>query len=207
MTRIFRMTVLFCVFLFFLSGCTSYQVRLTDEPAGTNSVGAATLEDKKPVVINEIKATFNGIDTIANMNLTNRFITKLRETNLFSDIACEKPSDNQNSYFIINIIVNERYDQHAGSNFLRSAFVGISLGILSPVLQMQYDMDEEMIVEVIRPDNKTKKYFARARGTAYVSPFAPVSQAIVEMSNKVAANTLNSIMYQMSENSDFYNGK
>jgi hypothetical protein len=190
-----------------LVACTSHSVRMNLIPEGSDA-SQANAEYKKlaaPVaILNTLGAKSNGLEVNASGGFQKRFLNHLKEKKIFGSVIDSMPTPMPVKYTLLDLTVNENKDAHRGGAFAKGFFIGLTLLLLSPVLEFQFDFESEMTLTVTKSDGQSRQYHAKGNGTADYKFFSDAGRAVTELASKVTTNNLNSLTNQLSKDADFF---
>jgi len=180
------------------TGCYSH-ISMTKLPPNSDKVVASTATTRLfAAYLTSIQVTLNGCPVNMNPTFEQRFLGRLQETRLFSDVVSSigREKRAEEPHFELVLHVSETQYLHSFSNGIKGFFIGVSLFLLTPVLPNHYEHEAEMTLTVRAPNSVEKEYKARARGSAYAT-LDRIQMANTKVVGGVVERCINSIMNQL----------
>jgi hypothetical protein len=115
-----------------------------------------------------IQADVDGTYSNINATFEQRFVGRLQESGVFSDVVGilgrEKRSNEPHYNLFLKISEIQHFDR--AGNIIKAVFVGASLYVLSPILPFDYGHEVKMTLTVQKPNGIKKEYVATAETSA-----------------------------------------
>lgn len=190
---------LLLLFLFStLTGCAHW-ISISAIPPGAEGFTPANVETRMSVVLTNIKVTINGEDSGINESFLNLFLDKLRETKLFYPVAyspgAEKVFSENNRGVELTLFVDERS---------KSSTSAVALCVLLPV---SYEFESEMRLVVRRWDGSEREYTARSKTKQNDQILSASAFQWTDVTRKTVNGSINSLMYQLLQDTKWCVGK
>ena len=100
----------------------------------------------------------------------------------------------------LNLVVKDIHDGNGGENAAKAVAVGLTLFLLAPVLPQNFSYESEFELSLTNFENSTKAYTAKSKGHLE-DPGG--RRHLNELYQTVLTNNLNSLMFQMVQDSEF----
>lgn len=191
--------------LIFLSSCSGYSSKIKDKSVGSEIISKNYSNDFKPVAyFNGLESSSNDIEINPDANFSDRFIKKLKEAELFSEVSKELPKNERK--ISLNLISKEKRDVHGFAKSVKEHLIDFSFYSLVPLLPFKYDFESSLQIEAKRWDGKSKIFVAQSNGTSKYYYFADSNEAKQHLESAVLNNNINSIINQMLDEKGFFTG-
>ena len=163
---------------------------------------------KYPVVITNTKAFRDGIQLNVNSSFINRFITSLKESNLFLDAGMNfiDFGGEKKQYHQISLTAVENLENHATQVIVYCILIGIAGIIFFPLLLLflliKYDKEftQELTVEFTSVDGVKSTFRAKTIGKINHGIFTNAAMAADALGGSITTSNINSIINQLIKN-------
>lgn len=158
-----------------------------------------------PAYITSVDVSSNGNTVSPNQDFINKFIKDMEKMRTFSTILQGKPDTHSKQFVKLAIRVSETEDWHRVANSFKSFFAGFTMFVLTPVLRLDYDFEQEISIQASRWDGQIKNY--TAKGTASNSYTWNAAQEARSIQNQVVEANRNSLINQLVQEAAFFENK
>jgi hypothetical protein len=188
-------------------GCTRWIDVMPSSTLQQESVTRSIPTDERvPLVMDGFRMMQNGAPQNPSTAVEHRILNIVQETRLFSTLVPfgENVSSLGNKVVTARITFDETIDPHAGEAAWKGFVIGVSMFLLSPAIELEYDYAAKTTLELERWDGQVKQYEARSSGTAHYNLFAATPIMIGELKGQVTEACLTELMHQLVLDTDFY---
>ena len=193
-----RSLVYFILVVAVTTGCASYS---SDVPS-PEPISTVDHPSRIIAVLSSSQALAMDDGRIIRPELVERRTIKYRlsDTNLFFDVKDIVEASEKAVKFTFR--VDSHIDRPEATNRLKGVCIGLSFGLLAPVMLMEVGYNETISVEAVRWDGATRQYRASGDGSAQYQVFSVGGEQrlIIEVHERL----LNSIMNQIGADWAFY---
>ncbi len=191
-----------------------YNVQLLIQPPSNQKFSPVPIkEGRLPVIITDIKAYSNNAQVNASTSYVSRFISSLKESNLFLDAGSGLVDfgDSNRRYHKMVITAFESTDQHKGELYTKNILVIIAGIIFFPLflvfLFLKYDVDirQKLVVEFTTAEGAKAAFEADTLGRVQVGVLSNAHDAGLNLGGSVVTSNINSIMNQLIAAKDSLN--
>jgi hypothetical protein len=173
-----------------------------------NSQGVQPLpfkEGRLPVIITNSKGYNNNVQVNINSDFTDRFISSLKESNLFLDAGSGiiNFGNTNTQYHRISMTVNVDIDPHKSDLLLKIILIGIAgiiffpLFVLYLLIKINIDLKQKITVEFISANGTKSTFTSEAWGKIKYGIFASGSLEGTYLGGVVNTALINSIINQI----------
>jgi hypothetical protein len=165
-----------------------------------------TRDEQVPLVMDSVRMTRNGSPQNPSLETEQRVLGTLREIGLFShlgDTASAEPPASE-KFIRARLLFDEAVDPHPGDAAWKSIVIGVSMFVLAPFIQLEYDYATHVTLELERWDGQVKRYESHSAGTAHYQLFSATPLMIDELKGHVTESCLTALMQQMVNDTTFY---
>jgi hypothetical protein len=191
-----------------LVGCTARWIDVSPSPTNReHPVTQSILNNERvPLVMDGFRMTQNGAPQNPSDEVEYRILNTVQETRLFSTLI---PLGGNaallgDKVVTARITFDETIDSHSGATAWKGFIIGVSMFLLSPVIDLDYDYAAEASLELGRWDGQVKRYTAHSAGTAHYTLFAASPTMIGELKGQVTEACLTDLMDQLIRDTNFY---
>ena len=188
-------------------GCTRWiDVIPSTHTQQESATGSIPHDERVPLVMEGLRLAQNGTPHNPSPEIERRFLHTMQETRLFSTLIPlgGTPAAPGDKVIAAQIAVEETIDPHSGEAAWKGFVLGVSMFLLSPVIELHYDYAAQATLELERWDGQVKRYEARSSGTAHYNLFGATPILIDELKGHVTEACLNDLMNQLVRDTDFY---
>jgi hypothetical protein len=150
------------------SGCYQSVSMKTSPPYSDALLSNQSAKPLPAAYLMSIQVEVNGSSSNVNPTFEQRFVGRLQESGIFSDVVGILGRERRSEEPHYNMFLKASEVQHfdRGGNFIKGFFVGLSLFVLSPVLPYDYGHEVNMTLTVQKPNGVKKQYSATAETSA-----------------------------------------
>jgi hypothetical protein len=186
-----------------------YNLVLLQAPANNYAFQPSLIKDKRyPVVISNVRAFKDGIQVNFNNDYLNRFISSLKDSNLFLDAGVNfiDFGDNKKQYHQLSINATESWELHQTQTIITCILIGIASAIFFPFLllflliKINKEFTQEMTVDFISYDGTKLTFSAKTAGKVNFGLFSNAQAAADILGGSVSTSNINSIINQIISN-------
>jgi len=186
-----------------LMGC--YQsVNLKKTPLNSDVLVTNRTANLLPVAyLKSIQVELNGSSSNVNPSFEQRFVGRLQEAGIFTDVIGIIGRERQSAEPHYNLFLKTSEIQHFDrfGNAVKGFFVGLSLFVLSPVLPADYGHEVSMTLIVQKPNGDERKYYASAEASALFT-LTHQQTAIQKAMNDSLEKCIISVINQLAADGD-----
>ena len=182
-----------------MTGCYSH-IGMTKIPPNSNNIIPRARSMLLPAAyLISIQVIRNGTPSNVNPAFERRFIGRLQEAGVFSDVISTvgRGRKLEGPHFDLVLHISETDHPHTLSNAIKEIFIGLSIYLLTPVLPLHYEYEEEMTLTVRLPNLTKKEYKAVARGSIYATWDRLGGVAYCKLTGKTVERCIISIVNQL----------
>ena len=163
-------------------------------------------DERVPLVMDGIRMMQNGAPQNPSAEIERRILNTVQETRLFSTLVPlgENVASPGEKAVTARITFNETVEPHSGAAAWKGFVIGVSMFLLSPVIELHYDYAATATLELERWDGQVKRYEAQSSGTAHYNLFGASPIVISELKGQVAEVCLTELMDQLVRDTTFY---
>ena len=173
------------------------------EEAVTRSISN---DERVPLVMDGLRIMQNGAPQNPSAEIERRILNTVQETRLFSTLVPlgESVASPSEKAVTARISFDETVEPHSGAAAWKGLAIGVSMFLLSPVIELHYDYAAKATLELERWDGQVKRYEAQSSGTAHYNLFGASPIMISELKGEVAEACLTELMDQLVRDTTFY---
>lgn len=163
-------------------------------------------DERVPLVMDGLRMTQNGAPQNPSTEIEHRILNTVQETRLFSTLVPlgENVASPGEKAVTARITFDETIEPHSGAAAWKGFAIGVSMFLLSPVIELHYDYAATATLELERWDGQVKRYEAQSSGTAHYNLFGASPIMISELKGQVAEACLTELMDQLVRDTTFY---
>ncbi len=170
------------------------------------SVREIARDEQVALVMDSVRMTRNGSPQNPSLETEQRVLGTLREIRLFSHLGnTASPEPPASEKFIrARLLFDEAVDSHPGDVAWKGIVTALSMFVLTPFIQLEYDYATHVTLELERWDGQVKHYESHSAGTAHYQLFGATSLMIDELKGHVTESCLTALIQQMVADTTFY---
>jgi hypothetical protein len=195
-----RILLFLCIVsLSILTGCYSLTNMQKNLPNSDKILTPDQANKIPPAYMLSIQTTWDGTGNNVNQGFETRFIGRLQEASLFSDVISilgRNRRDEQEPHYALTLHVNEKAEYDNFENGVKAFFIGLSLFVLTPALPMTREFESEMILKVVAPNKQEKEYKSSEIGSLTCTMNECV-QGWNKLTGEVTDKTMTSLINQL----------
>ncbi len=188
-------------------GCARWIDVKSSASAQQESVtGSIPNDERVPLVMDGFRVAQNGAPQNPSTEIERRILHTVQETRLFSTLVPLGGTSSALGDKVITarITFDQTIDPHAGEAAWKGFVIGVSMFLLSPAIELDYDYAAQATLELERWDGQVKRYEARSAGTAHYNVFGATPILIDELKGQVTEACLSDLMDQLVRDASFY---
>ena len=168
--------------------------------------GSISNNERVPLIMDGLRIVQNGAPQNPSAEFERRILQTVQETRLFSTLTPLGASTSALGDKVITarITFDETIDPHAGEAAWKGFIIGVSMFLLSPAIELDYDYAAQASLELERWDGQVKQYVASSTGTAHYNLFGATPILINELRGRVTEACLGDLMDQLVRDTNFY---
>lgn len=191
----------------FTTGCARWvELMPTASSSREFSVREIARDEQVPLVMDSVRMTRNSSPQNPSLETEHRVLGTLRKIGLFShlsDTASAEPPASE-KFIRARLLFDEAVDPHPGDVAWKGIVTAVSMFVLTPFIQLEYDYATRVTLELERWDGQVKRYESHSAGTAHYQLFGATTLMIDELKGHVTETCLTALMQQMVNDTTFY---
>lgn len=150
-------------------------------------------------------ATSSGNTVALDQEFLNTLIKDMDRMRTFSTILQGQPDTDSKNFVTLTIRASEAEDWHHGANAFKGILIGLTMFVLTPVLRMDYDFEQEISIQAHRWDGQVKNYTAKGSGSNSFT--SDGTQGALLLRNQIVEANRNSLINQLVQDAAFFEVK